>query len=196
WRVDSKPIWQDANLIADEAVEYGYKAEDAQKLIKRVAERLGISPEFVLPAYEDPWHYLMEEGRLPVNVDPFQKDLKDPEERSTWAQVLDQGLAEVVAYVLPVNPDRRSEVRWLSSRWPLKHQRLFLVPGDSPVGVRLPLSSLPWVPPDPGEMYHARDPFEPRQALAYPLIKTELDDPLASLRGQGLVGGQATDQVI
>ena len=196
WRVDSKPIWQDANLIADEAVEYGYKAEDAQKLIKRVAERLGISPEFVLPAYEDPWHYLMEEGRLPVNVDPFQKDLKDPEERSTLAQVLDQGLAEVVAYVLPVKPERRSEVRWFSSRWPLKHQRLFLVPGDSPVGVRLPLSSLPWVPPDPGEMYHARDPFEPRQALAYPLIKTELDDPLASLRGQGLVGGQATDQVI
>jgi len=196
WRVDGKPIWQDANLVADEAVEYGYRGTDAEKLTKRVAERLGIAPDFVLPAYEDPWQSLMEEQRLPVNVDPFQKNLKDPEERSTLARVLDQGLAEVVAYVLPVKPERRSEIRWLSSRWPLRRQHLFVLSGDSPVGARLPLSSLPWVPPEPGEVDHGRDPFEPRQALAYPLIKTELDDPLAFLRGQGLVRGHAADQVI
>src|SRR5262249_62385818 len=101
-----------------------------------------------------------------------------------------------VAYVLPVKPDGRSEIRWLSSRWPLRRPHLFVLSGDSPVGARLPLSSLPWVPPEPGEVDHGRDPFEPRQALAYPLIKTELDDPLAFLRGQELVRGQAADQMI
>jgi uncharacterized protein (DUF2126 family)/transglutaminase-like putative cysteine protease len=196
WRVDGKPVWHDANLIADEAVDNGYRATDAEQFTKALTERLGISPDFILPAYEDPWHHLLKEQRLPVNMDPLEMNLKDPEARSALVRVLDQGLAEVVAYVLPLKAERRSEVRWLSSQWPLRRRHLFLLAGDSSVGFRLPLSSLPWVAPEEREPHYGRDPFELRQALAYPLIKTELDDPLTSLRGQALPHGQAAGGVI
>lgn len=196
WRVDGKPFWQDASLIADTEVEYGYGTNHAEKFTKGIAEHLGVSPDFALSAYEDHWHYLSEEQRLPDNVDPLQKDLKDPRERSTLARLLDQGLAEVVAYVLPVKAEREGGAGWLSSRWPLRRRHLFLLPGDSPAGFRLPLDSLPWVPPDQSNIEQERDPFEPRQALAYPLLKTGVEDAQASLQGQSLTPGRMADQVI
>ncbi|MGH7236667.1 MAG: DUF2126 domain-containing protein [Nitrospiraceae bacterium] len=174
WRVDGRPVWRDTTLIADEAVQYGYTADDARRFVAMLARRLARSPDFAIPAYEDPWHYLMEEQRLPINVDPLQKDLKDHEQRTTLARLLDRGLGEVAGYVLPlkaVAPAGQSAstprtTTWLSRPWPLKRGRLFLVPGDSPMGYRLPLSSLPWVAPEDVEIEHQRDPFEERGPLS------------------------------
>ncbi|MGH2619880.1 MAG: transglutaminase family protein, partial [Anaerolineales bacterium] len=135
--------------------------------------QLALSQDFAIPAYEDPWHYLMEEQRLPINVDPLQKDLKDPEQRTTLARLLNKGLGEVAGYVLPLKSATRAGFRssssrkaiWLSDSWPLKRNRLFLLPGDSPMGYRLPLSSLSWVAPEDVEIQHHRDPFEERGPL-------------------------------
>ena len=55
-----------------------------------------------------------------------------------------------------------------SSPWPLRSQHLYLLPGDSPVGLRLPLSSLPWVAPEDMEVDHGRDPFDPPKDLPDP----------------------------
>ena len=173
WRADGQPIWHDATLIADEAVPYGYTVDHAQNFVTRLAERLKVSPDFAIPAYEDAWHYLREEQRLPVNVDPLQKDLKDPEQRTTLARLLDRGLGEVAGYVLPlkaVAPAGQSAstsrtATWLSGPWPLKRGHLYLLPGDSPIGYRLPLTSLPWVPPEEAEIEPVRDPLEARGPL-------------------------------
>lgn len=171
WRTDGKPVWRDPALIADESVPYGYTADHARRFVARLANRLTLSPDYAVPAYEDPWHYLMEEQRLPVNVDPLQRDLKDPEQRSSLARLLDRGLGEVVGYVLPlkaasrVPPSSSRKAVWLSCSWPLKRGRLFLLPGDSPMGYRLPLSSLPWIAPEDVEIEHQRDPFEERGPL-------------------------------
>ncbi|MDF0676723.1 MAG: transglutaminase family protein [Nitrospira sp.] len=173
WRLDGEPVWNDPTLIADESVSYGYSADHAQKFAARLAERLNLDPAFAIPAYEDVWHYLMEEQKLPVNVDPLQKDLKDPAQRRTLARLLDRGLGEVAGYVLPLREIapprlRRSgprKARWISGPWPLKRGRLYLLPGDSPMGYRLPLTSLPWVAPDDVEIEPEQDPLEAREPL-------------------------------
>ena len=37
---------------------------------------------------------------------------------------------------------------------------MFLTPGDSPIGLRLPLESIEWVPPEEREIVYERDPLE------------------------------------
>jgi len=173
WRLDGEPVWRDPTLIADEAVHYGYATEQAKQFTTRLAARLNLSAEFVIAAYEDVWHYLMEEQTLPINVDPLQHDLKDPEQRSTLARLLDKGLGEVAGYVLPLKAAAKARGRssgackaiWISGPWPLKRGRLYLMPGDSPIGYRLPLTSLPWVAPADVEIEPERDPLEPRGPL-------------------------------
>ena len=83
----------------------------ARQFLKGVAERLGLDPKFVFPAYEDVWYYLWRERQLPTNVDPFDAKLDDPLERERLRKVFSQGLDKVVGHVLPVarNP---------ASTWP------------------------------------------------------------------------------
>jgi uncharacterized protein (DUF2126 family) len=74
-----------------------------------------------------------------------------------------------VGYVLPLKPLPRpkpaSATKWASSPWPLRRGHVFLAEGDSPMGLRLPLASLPTVLPGEEEPVIATDPFERRDAL-------------------------------
>ena len=47
----------------------------------------------------------------------------------------------------------------------LRRERMYLIPGDSPMGYRLPLDSLPWAAPETIPAQHERDPFEARGTL-------------------------------
>ncbi len=149
WRKDGKPIWQDASLIATESRPERSAAEDARALLENLSERLGIPPSFVIPAYEDPAHWILKEAELPENVTASDSKLDDAEARARIARVFERGLSSPSGYVLPVQrwqSQARPKRRWASERWPMRRGRIFLVPGDSPVGFRLPLSSLPYVP--------------------------------------------------
>jgi uncharacterized protein (DUF2126 family)/transglutaminase-like putative cysteine protease len=145
WRPGGAFLWHNDALIADEETQYGHTPAQAKHFIERLGERLKIDSRFVLPAHEDPWHYLIEEQKLPVDVDPLQRDLKNAKERSALARLLDRGLGEIAGYVLPLAP---CDGVWQSTRWPLKRAHLYLIPGDSPIGSRLPLSSLPSAKPE------------------------------------------------
>src|SRR5262249_3487672 len=118
--------------------------------------------------YEDVWHYLWAERRLPVNLDPFTADLRDEEDRARLARVLEQGLGQVVGFVLPLaaEPGGASEPpRWRSGPWVLGTDHLSLVPGASPIGLRLPLDSLPWTAPEDERHAYEPDPFSDRPPL-------------------------------
>ncbi|MFK3780202.1 DUF2126 domain-containing protein [Agrobacterium sp. NPDC089420] len=167
WRKDGLPIWQNPALIAEEGANTNVVAEDAQKLLGGIAAQLGIEPELVLPAYEDPAEWIIKEGSLPDNVDPSNSKLKDPEERNRIARVFERGLTSPTGYILPVQAwnARAAGRRWISEKWKTRRGKIFLVPGDSPVGYRLPLGTLPYVSPSAYPYIHEADPSIPRGPL-------------------------------
>src|SRR4051812_28542925 len=166
WRHDGQPIWRNADLIATEAKQRPIPPDEAERFMGGVAERIGLDPSYVLPAYEDPAHWMLKEGELPINVDPGDPKLADPEARARMVRVFERGLDKPAGFVLPIQrwnaADRRA---WRSERWPLRRGKLYLAPGDSPVGLRLPISSLPWVPPESYPHVVPQDPTEPRAPL-------------------------------
>ncbi|QQN66283.1 transglutaminase family protein [Bradyrhizobium diazoefficiens] len=164
WRKDRVPIWKNADLIAK--VENPRRAEvkDAEAFMERTAARLGLDAGYIMPAYEDPAYWLQKEGELPVNVDPADSKLSDPEARARMARVFDEGLNTPKGFVMPVQ-HWNAPPRWRSERWNLRRNHLFLMPGDSPLGLRLPLNALEYVPPDRYPYIVEQDPLEPRSNL-------------------------------
>jgi uncharacterized protein (DUF2126 family)/transglutaminase-like putative cysteine protease len=157
WRKDGDPIWMAPNLIADESKDYGVDGAAAQRFLEQVAAQLGFDPKYVFPAYEDAFYYLWRERRLPVNVDPFESELKDPMERGRLAKVFEQGLDTVVGHVLPI-ARTADDGRWQTGPWFLRSERCYLIPGDSPIGYRLPLDSQAWTATNDYPFIHAPDP--------------------------------------
>lgn len=146
WRKDGHPIWENPQLIADESVDYGHHAAHAQTFGRALAEALGADPQHLQPAFEDAFYYMWRERRLPTNVDPLKSNLRDKLERDRLARIFDKGLNEVAGYVMPLERRWTPEgLRWTSGPWFLRNETMFLLPGDSPMGYRLPLDSLPWV---------------------------------------------------
>ncbi len=166
WRTDGEAAWTNPALFADESHPEGAGPVDAEQFLKGVAEHLGVSDLHVQAGYEDVWYYLWRERRLPTNVDPFDARLDDELERDRLRRVFSQRLETVVGYALPV---RRStdttQSRWITGPWFLRGDRLYLIPGDSPMGFRLPLDSLPWAEDGDRQAIQEPDPFAPRTAL-------------------------------
>ena len=120
----------------------------------------------VQAGYEDVWYYLWRERKLPMNVDPFDARLEDEVERDRLRRVFTQGLDAVVGYALPIRRVGGRSGSWATGRWFLRDERLYLIPGDSPMGLRLPLDSLPWSDADDLLTIDELDPFAPRAPLA------------------------------
>ena len=168
WRTDHQPVWRNPALFADERVPTHYTSADAKRFVDGLTSRLGLSGQYIQPGYEDVWYYLWRERRLPVNVDPFDSRLTDEMERSRLRRVFEQKLDAVVGYVLPIKVGegpRLGGPAWTTGPWFLRDERLYLMPGDSPMGLRLPLDSLPWV--SQAEFPHLieQDPTTPRPDL-------------------------------
>jgi uncharacterized protein (DUF2126 family) len=172
WRKDGVPVWHNLDLLATTASN---ATIDLQGFATQLSKRLGVNSGYLIPAYEDPWLAMDEESRLPDNIDPHQADLLQAGVRKTLSRQLRAGLGSVIGYVLPLKAVEDADSHhWKSSLWPLKHERLYLLPGDSPLGLRLPLSSLPWVAPEDFEVELPVDPFAERGILAdYPRAKPE-----------------------
>ncbi len=167
WRKDGQPIWRDDSLVADEERPPRSTSEDARAFILHLAERLGVKPRHAIPGYEDAWYYLWKERRLPTNVDPFESKLENEEDRKRLARIFEQGLDRIVGYALPLRRvnyiDGTGE--WESGEWFFRPERMYLIPGDSPMGYRLPLDSIPWVAKSEYPFHHENDPWADRGPL-------------------------------
>ena len=168
WRTDGKPLWRNAALLADTRAPGSADIATGKRFATMLADRLGLAPAFVITAYEDVPQLLGTESMLPSNVDPLRADLGEPSERARLARLLQQGLDRPAGFVLPVRAvagEDGSAAEWHSSPWPLRRERLYALAGDSPLGLRLPLQSLPEVLPEDADPESAVDPFAPRGEL-------------------------------
>jgi uncharacterized protein (DUF2126 family) len=175
WRTDGKPLWHDRNLLVTTDGGGSHRTKDALRLIQRLARELELDESFVIPAFEDVTQIIDEEQRWPENFDPHKADLKKTDERRRMATLIETGLGEPVGYVLPLKAmppaaDRlvantNNSPSFRSSPWPLRRKHLYLISGDSPLGLRLPLASLPWVATKDKEEEFGLDPFAPSDAL-------------------------------
>ncbi|MDZ8117683.1 DUF2126 domain-containing protein [Pontiella agarivorans] len=171
WRKDGVPMWEHEELLGTEETDYGFTHKDAQELAEELTRQLGVDRKYIHPAYEDPVKYALRERELPVNVDPLDSKLDDPQEREQLLRVFNRGLNNPVGFVLPLE---KQPWGWQSGLWMLRGKQLYLIPGDSPLGLRLPLESLPWakqedldptLPPDPS---WRQPPLPGRRSLVVP----------------------------
>jgi len=173
WRRDGEPLWADRARLADPWVTGDCEPAAARRFAERLAAALGIAPDVIVDAYEDPINDIWSEARLPAG-DPapatLEEDdhaaLADPDARAELIRRLDERGGDTVGCVLPIH---RHGDRWRTTRWHLRRGRLYLIPGDSPLGLRLPLESLTWSPTPPT---YERSPFEPRDTLPPPSVLT------------------------
>ncbi|MDE2391090.1 MAG: transglutaminase family protein, partial [Rhodospirillales bacterium] len=166
WRADGEPVWKDPSLLASDDDSDTATADDTAIFARALAERLQVDPGLVNAAHEDIHYYLWREKRLPANVVTEDAKLRDPLERARLAKVFGQGLAANVGSVLPLRRVIMDGARrWQSGRWFFKDDVMFLIPGDSPIGLRLPLDSLPWADPESIEPEYEADPFAPKSLL-------------------------------
>ncbi|MBM4362104.1 MAG: transglutaminase family protein, partial [Deltaproteobacteria bacterium] len=165
FRRDGRRLWSDPTLYASENASSGQGPQEAERLIQEIARKLGVNPRYAAPAYEDAFYYLWRERRLPVNVNPLDSKLRDEAERARLARAFEAGLGRVVGYALPLAPEEPGTGIFRSGLFTVRSGRLFLVPGDSPMGYRLPLDSLPWMPDAEQEATPPRDPFAPAPPL-------------------------------
>jgi uncharacterized protein (DUF2126 family) len=170
WRADGQPAWTNPELFADEHRPSHYTSQDAERFINALARRLQVTDRFIKPGYEDVFYYLWRERRLPVNVDPFDSKLDDEMERVRLRRVFEQKLDAVVGYVLPLQANEADASRlagplWSTGPWFMRDERMYLIPGDSPMGLRLPLDALPWVSKADFPYLVEQDPSAPRGEL-------------------------------
>jgi uncharacterized protein (DUF2126 family)/transglutaminase-like putative cysteine protease len=169
WRTDGQPCWLNTDLLADERHEHHYTSADAQRFIGLLASKLDVPGQHVMPGFEDTWYYLWRERRLPMNVDAIDSRLDDEMERMRLRRVFQHGLSQPVGYVLPLGVDEvqalEGQTRWVSGPWFVRDERLHLHPGDSAMGYRLPLDSLPWVKATEYPHLIEQDPFIQSTAL-------------------------------
>lgn len=167
WRRDGVALWEDDALIDREAPAQPADIEKAESFSSELCRQLGLAADSAMPAFEDKAHFMLVEQKLPVNLDIPDNKIADKAERARVIKAFDRGLGVPAGFVLPIQVwhthDRGR--RWVTERWSMRREKLFLVPGDSPIGFRLPIGGLPFVTQTNYPHVLPRDPIAQHESL-------------------------------
>jgi uncharacterized protein (DUF2126 family)/transglutaminase-like putative cysteine protease len=167
WRRDGEPLWTSPDLIAPEAPPQPANIATTDRFVTELCRQLGLPDDSAIEAYEDAAHFMLTEQKLPVGVAPKDNKLEDEQERARVIRAFDRGLSTPVGYVLPIQVwhTRDRGRRWVTERWKMRRENLFLIPGDSPIGFRLPLGGLPQLSTMNYPNVQPRDPLSQHEEL-------------------------------
>jgi uncharacterized protein (DUF2126 family) len=183
WALDIVAHRDRALWPARPALTAGATLDDAERFAAALCDALGIA-RTLHAAYEDPWEVVRAEANLPVDVDPRAAGLDDPEDRRRLAAILNRGVGRAVGWAVPL---ARTADGWRTERWQLRRGELFLLYGDSPIGLRLPLASITGAPaPLWAEALDLPDPRRPDDAAQ--AARTITAAPAAPVRRVELSG--------
>lgn len=180
WRNDNYPVWKNDALLDLDDTDHGYTIGDANKLALLLTKFLNVPAEHIHPALEDAFFFLWEEGKVPSNIDPYSSDLSDPLERKKLTEILNNGLSTPVGFVIPIEWNHWTS-RWFTCKWSFRNDRLVLSPGNSSMGFRLPLKSLPFTSKSKLQRTVERSPFEelPKLEKHHELVQQRYLHPVA-----------------
>jgi uncharacterized protein (DUF2126 family)/transglutaminase-like putative cysteine protease len=168
WRTDGEPLWTDPRLLADpwptQPNTASIEPDAPRQLLWAIADGLGLPATQVRPAFDDALSRLANAVRLPAGDPPAPGDDLTDDTVDTRAELLarlEDPVVEPAAHVLPLHR-RDDELGWASADWRLRRGRIVLLEGDSPAGLRLPLNSISWHPP---QLTFQADPLTRRGKL-------------------------------
>ena len=161
WRKDGKKIWHDQQLLSSLAENPVVEEGSDLLFLETLTSFLNVTKEHIIPTYEDAFYMLWEEGNIPVDIDITKENSEDLV-RERLAKILEEGTNKAVGYVLPLN---KTQEKWFTSEWTFRRKHLFLTPGTSPVGLRLPLNSLQEKPEHEVFPVYEPDLFKKRKPL-------------------------------
>ncbi len=185
WRADGERLWQDRALLADPSTPGDATLAQTEQLAQAIAAGLQLEDDWLVPGYEDRLERLLREARLPGGDPP---ELEEPDEddprlreaagRAALIAELDGDLGRPTGWALPLHR-ADGEATWRTGAWHLRRGRLVLLPGEAPMGFRLPLDALRWVAPHPDPeptRFVTRpplaDPHQAEFAPAIPVVQT------------------------
>jgi uncharacterized protein (DUF2126 family)/transglutaminase-like putative cysteine protease len=146
WRKDGKPIWHNKKLLSLFSDNPTIPKDSDKSFLKMLTKYLAVSDKYIIPSYEDSFYFLWQEGNLPIDIDPTKED-GNLLVKNKLKDILNEGTSKPIGYVLPLN---NSKGKWYTSEWTFRRTHLFLIPGNSPIGLRLPLNAL-IIKPEQGE---------------------------------------------
>ncbi|WP_100611421.1 transglutaminase family protein [Confluentibacter lentus] len=138
WRKDEKPIWRDKKLFSLFSDNPKIPKDADRLFLKSLTKYLGITDTTIKPTFEDSFYFLWQEGKMPLDIDPTKED-GNMLVKNKLKEILKEGTSKAIGYVLPLNNTMGD---WYTCHWEFRREHLFLIPGNSPVGLRLPLDSL------------------------------------------------------
>ena len=159
WRKDHSGFISNPEVHDSPISETQYYYNHAEDLMKQIVSSLKLPAYNIQPAYEDVYYYLWQEDKLPVNINPLRVNTNDDLERRTLSKVLAQNLNDPVGFAFPLEWNFETN-SWLSCAWEFRQKHMYLLPGNSPMGLRLPLNSLPYMVEAQRPQSVERSPFE------------------------------------
>lgn len=150
WRPDGQPLWRDQSLLADPWSDSEHEHGDVdlaaavRAMALHTARELGVPADRVRAAYEDPITTWLAQINQPGGPRPGDDvDPEDPAGLRERTTELDKDAGLPAGWVVPVFEALDGE-GWGTTTWSTRRAHLFLTPGTSPMGLRLPLNAIAW----------------------------------------------------